>query len=135
MTRVLVDSSVWIEYYRPGGPPPLREAVRGILAKDLAVTAGLIVVEVLQGTKTDADFALLKQDFSALPWLDLSVETAIEAARVGFELCRRGTPVPATDLLIAALAVAHDCQLWHLDAHFDRIASLARLSAQRPDTG
>ncbi|MFQ5899818.1 MAG: PIN domain nuclease [Candidatus Methylomirabilia bacterium] len=132
MARIVIDSSVWIEYYRPAGSPALREAVRGILSKDLAVTTGLIVVEVLQGAKTDADYALLKQDFSALPWLDLSVRAVMEAARLGFDLSRRGTPVPATDLLIAAVALAHDCELWHLDAHFDRISSLTSLSARRP---
>lgn len=134
MASILIDSSVWIEYYRPGGPPALREAVREVLAKDLCVTAGLIVVEVLQGARSEPDFALLKQDFSALPWLDLSVEAALEAARLGFELARRGTPVPATALVIAAVALAHDCQLWHLDADFDRISSLAPLSTTRPGT-
>lgn len=132
MTRILVDSSVWIEYYRRGGPVTIREAVRQILSKDLAVTTGLIVVEVLQGAKTDADYTLLKQDFSALPWLDLSVEAVMQAARLGFDLSRRGTPVPSTDLVIAAVALAHDCRLWHLDAHFDRICGLAPLAAQRP---
>jgi predicted nucleic acid-binding protein len=71
MARILIDSSVWIEYYRLGSPPAVRDAVRGILASDLCVTTGLIVVEVLQGAKSESVFAQLKQDFSALPWLDL----------------------------------------------------------------
>ena len=73
---VLADSSVWIEYYRPGGPPGLHAAVRDALARDLVVTTGVVAVEVLQGARTDADYALLERDFSALPWLELTAAAA-----------------------------------------------------------
>lgn len=39
--------------------------------------------------------------------------------------------VPATDLMIAAIALDHECQLWHLDAHFERIARVAPLQQRK----
>lgn len=132
MSRILIDSSVWIHYYRPGGSPAMRAAVQAALAEDRVVTTGLVVVEVLQGARTAADFGLLETDFSALPWLDLTAGAVGQAARWGFELARRGTPIPATDLVIAAVAVAHDCELWHEDAHFERLEPLTPLVIRRP---
>lgn len=131
-SRVLVDSSVWIEYYRPAGPSGLRVAVQDALERDRVVTAGVIAVEVLQGARTDADYALLERDFAALPWLELTAAAARQAARLGFDLRRRGLAVPAVDLVIAALALVHECELWHLDAHFERVQTVAPLTARRP---
>lgn len=130
--RLLIDSSVWIDYYRPGGPESLRRALRQALAEDAVVTTGLIVVEVVQGAKTEVAYSLLWDDMTALPWLEVNPAVVQQATRWGFALQRQGNAVPATDLLIAALAVEHSCRLWHLDAHFERIASLAPLVAERP---
>lgn len=133
MARVLIDSSVWIEYYRVGGPRGLRSRVQGVLTEDRVVTTGVIVVEVLQGARTDAAYAGLSQDFQALPWLSLTDDAVRRAARLGFELYRLGTPVPAMDLLIAAVALTHGCELWHLDTHFSRVQAVAPLAASRPN--
>jgi predicted nucleic acid-binding protein len=46
-------------------------------------------------------------------------------------LRRTGRAAPATDLLIAAAAVAGECELWHRDRHFETIATVTPLK-QRP---
>lgn len=128
---VLIDSSVWIDYYRPRGPKALQDRVREALTRDVVVTTGIIVVEVLQGARTEESYAVLWDDFSGLRWLEPSPEAIETAARLGFELQRRGTPVPATDLVIASVAMAHECRIWHRDAHFARIAGRTALLAER----
>jgi predicted nucleic acid-binding protein len=130
-SRILVDSSLWIEYYKPTGRPPRREAVRTALAQDLIATTAMIVVEVLQGASTSEEYSDLGEDFAGYHWLDVTRETAERAARMGFDLRRRGQSVPSTDLLIAAAALEHGCQLWHLDEHFERIAKVAPLRQKR----
>ncbi len=128
--HILIDSSVWIEYYRPRGPKALQDRVREALARDVVVTTGIIVVEVLQGARTEEAYGILWEDFSGLRWLEPSPQAVQDAARLGFELQRRGTPVPATDLLIASVALQHDSHVWHRDAHFARIAARTRLQAK-----
>jgi hypothetical protein len=126
---VLIDSSVWIDYYRPRGPKALQDRVREALTRDVVVTTGIVVVEVLQGARTEDAYTVLCSDFSGLRWLESSPEAVEAAARLGFELQQRGTPVPATDLLIASVAIEHGCRIWHRDAHFTRIASRTSLLA------
>lgn len=130
--RILVDSSVWIEYYRRRGPKDVRAAVAQALHEEMVVTTGLVVVDIVQGASTEAGFSTLWDDMTALPWLDAGPTVVEHAARWGFALQRQGRAVPPTDLLIAAVAVEHSCRLWHFDEHFDRIAAVAPLVAERP---
>jgi tRNA(fMet)-specific endonuclease VapC len=70
-------------------------------------------------------------------WLELLVsenivlsvehETATHYARLRTELQRAGTPIPANDLWIAALAREHGLPIVSRDAHFDRVRGIQRL--------
>lgn len=59
--------------------------------------------------------------------LDVTEETASEYADVRRQLKESGTPIPADDVWIAALALQHDMPLVTRDAHFDNIAGLRRI--------
>ena len=48
-------------------------------------------------------------------------------AAIYAELRQNGTPIPTHNLWIAAIAVQHDLVLYTSDAHFDRVARLARI--------
>ncbi|MBI4513118.1 MAG: PIN domain-containing protein, partial [Gemmatimonadetes bacterium] len=64
--KLLLDSSVWIDYYRPGGRRDRREAIREALARDRVATTAMIVTEILQGASTAEDYEALREDFAAL---------------------------------------------------------------------
>lgn len=124
---VLVDSSVWIEFYRPDGRESLREEVSDALVRDVVATAPLIVTEVARGAPDRGTLDALLSDFSALPCLGEDRRAGAEAARIGHTLRERGTPVPATDLLVAATALGGGCELWHQHIHFERIGEVSDL--------
>jgi tRNA(fMet)-specific endonuclease VapC len=48
-------------------------------------------------------------------------------ARLFAQLRRQGTPIPTSDLWIAALALQHDLLLYARDRHFEHIPQLARV--------
>lgn len=125
--RILVDSSVWIEYYRPDGRPELRGQVRDALLADAVVTTPLVVTEVVSGAPDVDALTMLLEDFGALRGLDMDFDVGASAARIGFSLRRDGRPVPSTDLVIAAAAIGGECELWHQDRHFSRIAEVSPL--------
>lgn len=54
-------------------------------------------------------------------------ETAENYARLFVQLKRAGTPIPDTDLWIAALALEHDLTLITRDRHFQQIPQLLRI--------
>ena len=52
----LVDSSVWVDYFR-GATSPEVDTLDALLGTEPLVTGDLILAEVLQGFTSDADFA------------------------------------------------------------------------------
>ncbi len=58
--KVLVDTSAWIVSFRRDGPQGLKSFLRKALERDRVVTTPLIVLELLQGCKTQGGFDNLK---------------------------------------------------------------------------
>ena len=57
---ILVDSSVWIDYFR-GIPTRQAEMLDSLLGSEPVVTGDLILAEVLQGFVSDRDFNQAKK--------------------------------------------------------------------------
>lgn len=87
------------------------------------------MLELLGGVRTAHEYSALSEELSALHYLPTDVAWH-EAWRLSFELRRHGVTVPSADLLIASVAIEHDCTLFHADEHFALIKKYARLSTQ-----
>jgi len=130
----LVDSSVWVEYLRPGGSPEAKKRVRHLMESGAAATCGVVTVEVLRGARRSEDFQALAEAFAALPQLAVDEKVIARAAGWGFELDRKGKVLPTTDLLIAAAAFGR-AVLVHADADFETIAEAFGLDQERVRLG
>jgi len=117
---VLVDTSIWIEYFnRPdskqGG------SLHTLLKNGRVIVAGLVLTELLRGARVEKEFRLITESMTALPFLETTLTTWIEAGRIGYSLRRKGLTIPTTDLIIASLALDNNCLVFTLDPHFDKI--------------
>ncbi len=119
----LIDSSAWIEYLRPNGSKKVKDRVREVLEKDDAVTCGIVVVEILRGSKDNKIFNMLKETLLSLPQIPMNDEVIEKAAQWGYTLDRKGKTVSTTDLFIAA-AASDKAVVLHVDSDFETIASL-----------
>src|SRR3990172_10027355 len=66
MSRILVDSSIWIEFFRRPDAP-VSVVLDQLLAHRLVCTTGLIKAEVVPGAQSPRDFRRLRSLFNALP--------------------------------------------------------------------
>lgn len=69
----------------------------------------------------------LHEWIAAVPVLDIDEETTQSYAAIGLELKKRGRPIPANDLWVAALCRQHSLPLLSRDRHFDLVYGLRRL--------
>ena len=60
--------------------------------------------------------------------LDITEETSRVYAEIRSQLRTTGTPIPANDIWIAALARQHGLAVLSRDAHFDRVPGIDRVS-------
>jgi tRNA(fMet)-specific endonuclease VapC len=69
----------------------------------------------------------LREWIAAVVVLSVDEETTHSYSRIGLELKKKGKPIPANDLWIAALCRQHSWPLLSRDRHFDLVSGLQRL--------
>jgi len=126
----LIDSSFWIEYFRPRGSQKIKERLREVLQKEEAVCCGIVVVEILRGAKNEKDFQSLQDALMSLPQIPIDDAVIERASRWGFLLDRKGKFVSTTDLVIAATAYKI-ARLLHSDNDFERLSSIIDLEEEK----
>lgn len=129
--NILVDTSIWIEFFNKDHSGP-GDALEQILLEGRVLTTGIVLTELLQGAKVDHEFEAIKETLSALPFLEPSLTTWIEAGRISFSLRRKGITLPTTDLIIGSLALEHHCAVFTLDPHFQKIPNLKLFETKKP---
>ncbi|MBW2039885.1 MAG: PIN domain-containing protein [Deltaproteobacteria bacterium] len=122
MDRVIIDTSAWIESFRPGGDQELKQMVKELILRNAVLLPGIIKSEVLRGAKSEGEFSMLKDLLSGLIYLPVEEDFGERVARFSFELFRKGLSVPLIDTYIALLAIEEDVPLLCRDKHFSWIA-------------
>lgn len=122
--RVLVDTSVWVDFLR--GQPGAVQGVGALRRSNTIVVSGLVLQEVLQGSRDAAALARLERQFSVWEHEAEMQSDFVEAARIYAKLRWAGVTVPPSDCLIAAVAKRAGLQLYAVDPDFDSIPGLRR---------
>lgn len=132
---ILVDSSVWIDYFR-GTVTPQTERLDAVLGVELLATGDLILTEVLQGFASERDFDQARRLMTALEVVDLAgQQIAIQAARNFRNLRARGITVRKTiDTVIATRCIESGLSLLYSDRDFDPFVEHLGLVSALPDT-
>ena len=117
---ILVDSSVWIDYFR-GIQSPQTDRLYALLGNEPIATGDLVLAEVLQGFGTPQDFNQGKKLLTSLPIIELvGADIAIQAANNFRTLRTLGITVRKTiDTLIATSCIEKGLALLYSDKDFD----------------
>jgi predicted nucleic acid-binding protein len=132
---ILVDSSVWIDYFR-GTPTPEAEKLDLLLGTEPIATGDLILTEVLQGFVSDRDFNQAKKLLTSLLIVDLAgQDMAIQAAKNFRVLRALGITVRKTiDTVIATRCIESRLSLLYSDRDFDPFVEHLGLRSALPGT-
>ena len=125
---VLVDTTVWIDFFADRSEPYVA-ALQGFIEneEDLCL-CGVILAEVLQGIRSDADYIETKDYLADLIFLPMRQLTFVRAAELYRSLRKRGVTIrKPIDCMIAAVAIEHDIRLLHNDRDFDNISKHSKL--------
>lgn len=117
---ILVDSSVWIDHFRDADTEPVLR-LRALIERELLLVGDLVLCEVLQGVRSDAEARLVEEalrEFELVTLVD--PELAIIAA-ANYRLLRgRGVTVRTTvDLVIGTFCIERGHVLLHNDRDFE----------------
>ena len=126
---VLIDSSVWINFFNGSETESVQTLENLIAAEEDVCISGYILTEVLQGFRDDRAFETVRRQLLKLTIFDLNVpDSYIKAAQL-YRRCRKqGITIRRTaDCIIAQSAIENKLFLLHDDVDFDKIAQVCPL--------
>jgi len=122
MDKVIVDTSAWIESFRPQSEKVFINLVKDLILKGRILIPGIIKTEILRGTKNKKEYNQLNDLLKGLEYLPVSDDFWEKLSRFSFRLFRKSVTVPLTDTYIALLGIENNASILHRDKHFDLIA-------------
>ena len=125
---IVVDSSVWIDYFK-GRDTEGTNRLDSLLGAELVAIGDLMLVEVLQGFRTDKDYRRARDMLLSLTVLNmLDMEIALKSAENFRKLSKMGITVHKTiDAVIATFCIENDFRLLHSDRDFDPFHTYLKL--------
>jgi predicted nucleic acid-binding protein len=123
---ILIDTSVWIDFFSTSPGRAGGELRRMIDEAEVFALTGVIVTEILQGLKRDIQ--RVERFLSMWEMLEpRGFSTYREASAISRLARSKGISLTTIDTLIAAVALEHNASLFSLDKVFSRIARLTPL--------
>jgi predicted nucleic acid-binding protein len=118
---VLVDSAVWIDFYRGRVTPEVVKLGQLVWQGGQVVVGDLILAEVLQGSKSESESRKVSSDFSLFTQINIcETRCASQAAQNYRTLRAQGVIIRKTiDTLIATRCIMDDIPLLCSDRYFD----------------
>jgi predicted nucleic acid-binding protein len=104
LDKILVDTSVWIEFFRK--KEPWYSAVSGLLDDKRICCSGIILAELIQGAKSEKEPGVLRDFRHVFEFLDESVDLWQAAGELSNTLQRKGKSIGPADCYLAASAKA-----------------------------
>jgi predicted nucleic acid-binding protein len=122
MDKVIIDTSAWIESFRPQSDKAFSNLVKHLILNGRVLIPGIIKTELLKGTKNKKEYNRLNELLKGLEYLPVPDEFWEKLSQFSFSLFRKGIIVPLTDTYIALLCIENHALILHRDKHFDLIA-------------
>ena len=131
---ILVDSSVWIDFFRVGQSTQSQTLARCLGDSSVEVgMADLVLFEVMRGFRASAVMRQAQALMSALPQVEIGgTAHVLKAAERYRQLRQSGRTVRSPiDVLLASYCITHGHLLLHRDADFDVMAALRGLQVMQ----
>lgn len=117
--KVLVDSTVWIDFLRGRATSQTVRLEQCLQNRDDLCCCGFVLAEVLQGVRTESEYVATKRQFETLVYLEDDRSTFELGATIYRELRRKGVTIRnSIDCLIAAVVMQHGVHLLENDRDY-----------------
>ncbi len=126
---VLVDTSVWIDHFRGNETPAAARLTQLLEDEEDLCICGLVLTEVLQGIRSDAQHRRTRRALDSLIYLPTTRRAYGMAAELYRTARKHGVTIRRSlDCVIAGCALDHRVPILHRDRDFDHLARFSRLT-------
>jgi len=125
--KILIDTSVWIEYFR-NKSSPIADRVDRILDEDEVCVPKIVISELMQGAKSTKELSIIRDFIEAFNVIDQRDDTWIKAGRLSYKLKKKGKNIHLLDCYIAVIAQENGCKIFTLNRHFLEIKGIFNIT-------
>ena len=125
MDDVLVDTSVWVDFFR-NSEGVAGDLVDELIAEDRILLCGIVEMEIFQGIR-EKELSYVQSLFEPIRYVETTRDDFICAGKRWDGLRKKGVTIPPTDSLIAEICIRRNLPLLSLDVHFDYFQELMRV--------
>ena len=126
LANVLVDTSVWIEFFRKR--EPYHGFVAGLIDEERVCCAGIILAELMQGAKSEKELGILDDFPKVFTFIPETPQLWAAAGRLSFRMRRNGKTIGLADCFIAVAAASASARVATLDSHFELLVKPGKIS-------
>jgi hypothetical protein len=128
--KVIIDTSVWIDYFR-GGDLCLSQMVDEIINGVEVYVPGIVLAELIQGARSKREISIIEDMIETFKFLDTGPGSGgwLEAGRLSYDMKKAGAAVHLADCLIAVIARKNGCRVLTRDRHFQALQSMAKIES------
>lgn len=119
---ILADTSVWIEFFKQRSETG--DALEALILQGSVRVCGVILFELVQGVKSEAERSKILGAVSHLPYVEMSPSLWQKTGDLSSSIRKKGLTIPLSDILIAAVALEYNLTVFTLDGHFEQIPGL-----------
>ena len=125
---VLVDSSVFINFFNSSKTKEAQQLSQLILEGEELAIIGIIYQEVLQGIKDDKHFKNIKLILDDFSYISTPETIFLQSANLFRQLKKNGVTIKkSVDVIIAQTCINHKIPLLQADKDFANIAKFSKL--------
>lgn len=116
---ILVDTSVWIEFFKPQSS--IGKKLESLIIKNSVWVCGIVLFELVQGVKSENEKAKILDALSDLEYVEMTKKLWQKSGEMSASLKKKGLNLPLSDIYIASIAIEHKLSIFTLDKHFEQI--------------
>ena len=120
MTRVLIDTCAWIDFFK-SKTGDLGNLVTELIETNQAAITDVVIAELLQGVKQEKESQRLRILFRSIYYLPTEDSDWFNTGQLAQQLRAKGITLPLTDVLIAVIAQRYTIPVLTLDKHFQHL--------------
>jgi hypothetical protein len=120
--KIMVDTSVWIDFFKSGKSSASKLLVKK-LEEDKVCICGIIELELIQGLKENEKIEVMNC-LEILEYIELTKEYYRSAGRTISDLRKKGITVAPADALIATLCIRNNLTLLSFDKDYKHFPAL-----------
>jgi predicted nucleic acid-binding protein len=129
---VIADTNIWIDFFNDPRSRAGAELAELIAGRRAGLT-GIVMTELVRGARDNDQLAMLHDGFKGVRYIETTAESWNRAGVISRDLDVAGQPIQLADIILAAVTLTGDHELFTRDNHFQRIAGLRLYDWNDPD--